>query len=155
MPDVRSLELGAGRNPLPGMTVYHDRIAHSPHISVAWDLDLLRWPWADGEWDLVIARDVMEHLRLDVAEWLDECWRILKPGGRLLLRLPAFDNPLSFRDPTHRRVFHPETFHYWDRTQHQHQQWGSIYFAEAGRWWHVAKVGREHGDLTFELVKEG
>lgn len=156
MPDIRSLELGAGRNPMPGMTAHHDRIAHSPHIAFAHDLDALPWPWADGEWDLVVARDVMEHLRLDVADWLDECWRILAPGGRLLLRLPSPANPLSYRDPTHRRInWHPETFHFWDRTQHQWREWGSIYFAERNRWWRVARVGEEHGDLTYELVKEG
>jgi len=151
---LKTIELGCGVHPTPG-AVHHDRILHAAHVDIAHDLDMLPWPWSDGEFDKILALDVMEHLRLDVQAWLDECWRILSPGGLLVLRLPAWDNPVSWRDPTHRRVFHPETFDYWDRSRPLHQDYGYFYFSESGRWWSVQSVSRENGgDLGYVLRKE-
>lgn len=155
------LELGCGVRPTPG-AIHHDRIIHSPHVDVAHDLDVLPWPWPDESFDEIIAFDVLEHLKLEVAQWLDEAWRILHPGGMLRLRLPAFDNPVSFRDPTHQRLFHEETFYYWQPGHPLHENYGRFYFAESGRWWDVTYVARVNpdsrygiGDLAVELRKCG
>lgn len=148
------VELGCGKYPTPG-AIHHDRIKHSADVDVAHDLELLPWPWHDGAIDKLIALDVMEHLRLDIPEWLNECWRVLKAGGQLVLRLPAWDNPVSYRDPTHRRVFHFETFHYFDPRTALYRDFGSIYFAESDKWWTVDCAERAHGglDLGFVLTK--
>lgn len=152
---MTTLQLGCGMRPKEG-AINHDRIKHADWVDVAHDLDLLPWPWSDGQFERVIALDVLEHLRLDVQQWLDECWRILEPGGTLVLRLPAWDNPVSWRDPTHRRVFHPETFHFWDQRQALHCDYGHFYFAESGRWWTVETVDRTNGgDLGYVLRKVG
>jgi SAM-dependent methyltransferase len=46
-------------------------------------------PFADGTFDLVTALDVLEHLD-DDAEGLAESWRVLAPGGVLLVAVPAY-----------------------------------------------------------------
>jgi SAM-dependent methyltransferase len=46
-------------------------------------------PYEDGSFDLVTALDVVEHLDDDVGG-LREMRRVLKPGGRALLFVPAF-----------------------------------------------------------------
>src|SRR3954471_15781737 len=46
-------------------------------------------PYEDGEFDLVTALDVVEHLDDDVAG-LREMRRVLRPGGRVLLFVPTF-----------------------------------------------------------------
>ncbi|HEV2912842.1 MAG TPA: class I SAM-dependent methyltransferase [Pyrinomonadaceae bacterium] len=46
-------------------------------------------PYEDGSFDLVTALDVVEHLDDDVAG-LSEMRRVLRPGGRALLFVPAF-----------------------------------------------------------------
>jgi SAM-dependent methyltransferase len=46
-------------------------------------------PYADGSFDLVTALDVVEHLD-DDAGGLSEMRRVLRPGGRALLFVPAF-----------------------------------------------------------------
>lgn len=150
---MTTLQLGCGVRPMKD-AINHDRVKHSAHVDVEHDLDNLPWPWADGEFTRVIALDVMEHLKLDVAVWLDECWRILAPDGRLVLRLPAWDNPVSWRDPTHRKVFHPETFDYWDTRKALFKDYGFFYFGESARWWKVETVERTNGgDLGFVLMK--
>jgi SAM-dependent methyltransferase len=148
------LHLGCGTRPLAG-AVNHDK-RPAAGVDVAHDLDVLPWPWADGAFSKVIALDVMEHLRADVAEWLDECWRILADGGTLALRLPAWDHENSHIDPTHRRLFHPLSFGYWDRRTDYWRDYGSVYFQESGRWWRVESVERldAGANLGYVLVKE-
>src|SRR4051812_15847534 len=46
-------------------------------------------PFADCQFDIVTALDVVEHLDDDVAG-LREMYRVLRPGGRALLFVPAF-----------------------------------------------------------------
>ncbi|MEO6393399.1 MAG: class I SAM-dependent methyltransferase [Pyrinomonadaceae bacterium] len=46
-------------------------------------------PYPDGSFDLVTGFDVVEHLDSDLAG-LREMYRVLRPGGRILLFVPAF-----------------------------------------------------------------
>lgn len=151
MESSSTLNLGCGSRPISG-AVNHDRSYHSPWVDIVHDLNILPWPWDDDQWEVIQAFDVMEHLDLEVNVWLDECWRILVHGGRLELRLPAFDNHLSYRDPTHRRVFHPETFFYWDPSHHLWENFGRYYW-DNQRWWDVSSDGRDNNDLRFTLSK--
>lgn len=153
-----TLHLGCGERPL-AVAVNHDRTSHAPHVDVAHDLDELPWPWPDGSFRKVVALDVFEHLRVDVADWLGECWRVLGPGGRLVFRVPAWDGPNLWRDPTHRRAFHEETFDFFDPDRPFWRRAGRVYFADryagGARWWRVELVEREaaSGDLCFVLRK--
>jgi cyclopropane fatty-acyl-phospholipid synthase-like methyltransferase len=160
---MATLQLGCGVRPLAG-AINHDRIKHADHVDVGHDLEVLPWPWSDGEFDKVIAIDVLEHLRpwhCEMKTWLDELWRILKPNGQAVLHLPAWDQELSYRDPTHYKVFHPESFHYWWPGNYLHEQFGKFYFAESNRWWNV--LGAQYdfpeqppgkrGDIGYVLQK--
>jgi SAM-dependent methyltransferase len=155
---MATLNLGCGNRPLIG-AINHDRTLHADHVDVAHNLDLLPWPFASEAFDKVVAEDVMEHLKVDVQEWLDECWRILKPSGQLVLRLPAWNNPVSFRDPTHRHWFHEETFLYWQKDTALWKDYGSFYFGEGyNKWWTVERIERVNpptatGDLGYMLRK--
>lgn len=48
-----------------------------------------RLPFEDGSFDIVVATDVLEHIKDEVAT-LDEWNRVLKPGGIALLTVPAY-----------------------------------------------------------------
>jgi SAM-dependent methyltransferase len=48
-------------------------------------------PFADGVFDAVVSADVLCHRSLEPGAALDEFARVLRPGGRLVLNLPAFD----------------------------------------------------------------
>src|SRR5207247_8729536 len=44
---------------------------------------------------------------------LEEVWRIARPGGRVLIRTPHYSGVYAWKDPTHRRAFTSESFHYF------------------------------------------
>jgi SAM-dependent methyltransferase len=46
-------------------------------------------PFTDGSFDLVTALDLLEHLANE-ADGLQEIWRVLRYGGRMVLFVPAF-----------------------------------------------------------------
>lgn len=52
--------------------------------------DICAMPFADDSFDLVLATDVVEHVE-DDAGALREIVRVLRPGGTLLLTVPAFN----------------------------------------------------------------
>lgn len=145
------LELGSGSVPIEG-AVHHDRIKHSEWIDVAHDLDILPWIWHNDQWDEIYAIDVFEHLNLEIVQWLSECHRILKVGGKLIMRLPAWDNELSYRDPTHKKVFHPETFDYFDPEKELYSLFGRYYWDNVPKFT-VKYIGKENNDLRYELRK--
>jgi len=50
-------------------------------------IDGRRTPFADGEFDVVAIVDFLEHVETD-REFIAECARTLKPGGRLIVNVP-------------------------------------------------------------------
>lgn len=94
------LNLGAG-NEIIGNAVNHDKIKHRAEIAVAWDLNKLPWPWPDNSFDQIVAKAVLEHLKLNLIESLDECWRLLRTGGQIFIKLPHWQSDISHQDPTH------------------------------------------------------
>jgi SAM-dependent methyltransferase len=60
---------------------------------------VLAIPFADASFDLVTSFDVLYHRAVpDERVALREAWRVLRPGGRLLLRLPAYQFLLRRHD---------------------------------------------------------
>ena len=152
---MTALQLGCGVKPIDGV-INHDKEKHSEFVDVAHDLEIFPWPWKDEEFEKVIALDVMEHLKCDVYEWLDECWRILKPAGLLVLQLPAWNHEVGHIDPTHRRLFHPQTFEYWDKRTFFYKEYGWFYYQKSNRWWKIERVEPKDGgsNLFYVLRKE-
>jgi ubiquinone/menaquinone biosynthesis C-methylase UbiE len=113
---METLNLGAGNRIIPG-AVNVDRTKHRAEIDVVWDLNQVPWPWEDASFDKVAAIAVLEHLDIDLLTALNECHRVLRPGGQLVVKLPYWNSEASHDDPTHRwyvglRVFDqvcPET----------------------------------------------
>lgn len=46
-----------------------------------------RLPFEDNEFDLIVACQVLEHV-VDIFSALDECYRVCKPGGSIILSVP-------------------------------------------------------------------
>jgi SAM-dependent methyltransferase len=54
-------------------------------------------PYASDSFDLIIFAEILEHLRLNPLHALREIYRVLKPGGRILLSTPNITPSLRLR----------------------------------------------------------
>jgi|GEM_PF-4902788 len=62
-------------------------------------------PLDEGSVDLVLAHHVIEHME-DPEGFMDECHRVLRPGGHLAVETPDIRrNRFFYDDPTHLRPF--------------------------------------------------
>ena len=65
-------------------------------------------PFADGSFDAVLAMHTLEHLP-DLPKGLSECLRVLRPGGRFIVSVPAAASsvfyPLAFYNELGGRVY--------------------------------------------------
>lgn len=52
------------------------------------EFDLMRLPFEDGSFDMVVHSDTLEHIP-DPMQALRECWRVLDSGGALIFTVPV------------------------------------------------------------------
>jgi SAM-dependent methyltransferase len=145
------LNLGCGNAPLPN-SVNHDRTLHSEFVDIAWDLSRLPWPWEDEEFDAIVAKAVLEHLNHNLLISVNECWRILEPGGTLYMKLPAWNCEVSYQDPTHQWFYSPRVFEYFDPNTNL----GRKYWFYTDRKWKLRSPGiynSGHTSIHGTLVK--
>ena len=139
------LNLGVGREGLQSWV----NVDITPRMCVdtVWDLDVTPWPWADCEATEIKAFDILEHLD-DMVAVMDECWRVLKPGGLMTVRVPVAGGPNHYDDPTHKRGFTPASFNYWCPNTQEHDPYPLLY----GRGtWELEGCHTEWANLLFTL----
>jgi SAM-dependent methyltransferase len=90
---------GVDGTPLPGVDLVHDLLARP-------------YPLPEATADRVELNHVLEHFA-DPLPVMEEVWRIARPGGTVAIRTPHCSGPLAWKDPTHRRAFTSESFHYF------------------------------------------
>lgn len=69
--------------------------ANWPQVAIA-QADATQLPWASDSFDVILLLDVLEHV--DDRAALRELQRVLTPGGRLILTVPALPWLWSYRD---------------------------------------------------------
>ncbi|HZC29658.1 MAG TPA: class I SAM-dependent methyltransferase [Gaiellaceae bacterium] len=127
-PDRRVLDLGCrygaltqayrAGNRVTGVDVDREALAQAAELGIEthWaDLDE-RFPFGDAAFDVVVAGELLEHVR-DPQHIVGEARRVLCPGGRLIGSVPnayRLKNRLRFllgrapeSDPTHLHMFSP------------------------------------------------
>ena len=140
------LNLGCGGAPLDGY-VNVDIRKHSPHVDVAHNLREFPWPFEDNSCEHIWFVDVLEHLP-DVIGTIDECWRILAPGGSMHVTHVHYQSENYPIDPTHLRGFHDESFQYFDPDT----KWGSKYGFYTERKWKLLRVVREGCNVVADMA---
>ena len=82
---------------------------------------------------------------------MNECHRILQPGGRLTIVVPDATYPIAHRDPFDCRKFSPETWNYLARDHHHHLKYGTIYGFKP---WTIIRIDtNSNGIMTTVLEK--
>jgi SAM-dependent methyltransferase len=95
-----------------------------------------------------VAFDILEHL-IDLSATMDECYRILAPGGRLLIRGPMVGKVHQFADPTHFRAFTTDSFDFWCPATERGQT--RAYYCGAG--WRKASAHEVGNNVEIVLEK--
>lgn len=108
---TRLLEVGCGPKKLWRKSVAVD-INPRSKADVIHDLNSTPYPFAENEFDVVIAEHVLEHLD-DVITVMEELHRITKPGGIVYIEVPHFSSRDFFTDPTHQHAFSVTSFDYF------------------------------------------
>jgi SAM-dependent methyltransferase len=125
----------------------------APPADVITDLRL-PWPWPDSSVEAIYSHDCFEHL--PQIHTMNEAWRVLRPGGKLDLAVPAVAladgrvNPGAFCDPTHVSFWSLDTRYYfceeWNNPQGERGRLGPHYGIKAlfRGTWKLTEYGLPH-----------
>ena len=126
--EVVVLDLGCGQNKsLPEFFTQNLQITPTKVIGidivkcygvdVVHDLTKFPYPFEDESIDGMFSSHFVEHL--DGAErmkFFDECYRILKPGGKMRHLHPYYKSVRAVQDPTHKwPPISENSYFYWDK----------------------------------------
>ena len=105
-PGLKKPQLGTSNNVLEGwlntdIDLYHDPVVYLDATK--------RFPFDDNTFDYIASEHMIEHVEYEAAQvMLQECFRVLKPGGRVRIATPDPDR--SSRDtPGKKRAFKNST----------------------------------------------
>jgi len=127
---IPKARIGIDRHPAPGVDLAIDletlmpAVApapdHNDHAIVAarklWDAMeeekplFVGLPFPDDSIESIVSHHCLEHIRDNFIELMDECHRILVPGGVMRIIVPLFPSRAAVEDPDHKRYFMEESF---------------------------------------------
>ena len=106
----RTVDLGCGRDKIAGAVGVD--FAGNAEADVRHDLDSYPYPFADGSFEAVVLRNVIEHVR-NVVGLMEEIHRIGRAGADVFITTPHFSSLYSYQDPTHLRHLALESLDYF------------------------------------------
>lgn len=112
----KKLNLGCGFMKLDGFVNVDNSDLGDPDMIV--DLNSLPWPFKDGEFQHIVAKDVLEHLGNETVSLVDiikEMYRVSENGAVWEVAFPHHRCDHAWDDPTHRRPITPATFRLFDQ----------------------------------------
>jgi SAM-dependent methyltransferase len=111
------LDLGCGAQKVPG--AFGVDTISLPGVDLVHDLEATPYPLPESCADEIHLNHVLEHFETPLSI-MEEVWRIARPGGRTLIRTPHYSGPYAWKDPTHRRAFSSESFHYFGENRYSY-----------------------------------
>jgi len=124
---MKRLNLGCGRDYREGW----DNWDASPEVRAEARVDIGhdRFPAEDNTYDEIYCAGVFEQINgnQELVMAMNECHRVLKPGGKMTVRVPHAGYKIAKRDPFTRRFFTPGTFEYFQKGAKRYELFGSVY----------------------------
>lgn len=140
-PNHKVLNLGCGLDQHPdALNVDYDP---SKNPDIIQDLSEEDWPWDSNKFDVVYANHVLEHIPNPV-NFMDECWRILKQDGMLVLKVPYYQHKTAFEDPTHCNFFTEDSFKMFTHAERSNSLTQKVWNIESQEFEH-----QERGDFPY------
>ena len=108
--EMKKLNIGCGEDIKNGYVNLD--FVKQPGVDVVHNTNKFPWPFKDNTFDEVYASHVLEHID-DLIKTMQEIHRICRKGAKIIIRGPHFSCGVSYRDPTHKRMFSYFTFEYF------------------------------------------
>ena len=90
------LSLGSGRTRKEGFTNV-DALNWGGNTDIKHDLTKIPFPFSDESIDEIRSAEFLEHISFrDTKKFLQECWRILKPEGKLTIQVPDAGKAMEY-----------------------------------------------------------
>lgn len=106
---TKKIELGGGKNPKKGY-INFDHSFDGSDICI--DLEKSELPINDNIIEKIYSNHFFEHLG-DIINLMNECWRVLKWGGKMEIIVPHKDCIVAWQDPTHKRYYNTQSMKYF------------------------------------------
>lgn len=95
------LDIGCGPNPKEGHEGV-DQYAFGGKVKHVMDVRKTPWKWKDSSVEEIHTSHFLEHLTaLERVSFMNECYRVLKPGGKISFSVPHWASVRAYGDPTH------------------------------------------------------
>ena len=130
---MKILDLGCGENKVPN-SIGLDNV-QLPGVDVEHDLLDFPYPFDNESIDKIYLRHVIEHFAIENINFImNECNRILKNDGLLVITVPHVFSISAFIDPTHRSFFTFGSGKFWDENSYK------AYYKEFQMKWKLIKT---------------
>ena len=130
---MKILDLGCGENKVPN-SIGLDNV-QLPGVDVEHDLLDFPYPFDNESIDKIYLRHVIEHFAIENINFImNECNRILKNDGLLVITVPHVFSISAFIDPTHRSFFTFGSGYFYDENS------SKAYYKEFQMKWKLIKT---------------
>ena len=120
------LDIGCGQNKQDGFVGLDVR--ELPGVEIVHDVNVHPWPLPDECVLVAMCSHLVEHIpptvitpdgstRFPFVEFMDELWRVMKPGGKVMISHPHGTSQGFLQDPTHVNSLNEATWAYFDSDQ--------------------------------------
>ena len=146
-----SLDLGCGR--WKNKNFVGIDIMAGEGVDIVHDLEKTPWPLPDECADLISASHLVEHINpanFGFIKFMNEAWRVLKPGATIMIAHPYAGSPGYWQDPTHINGCNEATWTYFDPMYRE----GYLYaIYEPAPWKILDCTYKPEGNLEIALEK--
>ena len=124
-------------------------------VDIVHDVESVPYPLPDDCCFQILCSHLIEHLK----PWLiidifNEWWRIMKPGGQLLISTPYAGSFGFWQDPTHIKGYNQASFTYFDPREFLYSIYRSKpWKIERNAWWENGNMEVIMSKLTIEEGK--